>query len=796
MSGPDEVIALLAERGLDFLGGILGVWKAGSAYLPLDPFHPPHRIAQVLESSGARRVLVSRPLEATLRRALSGMAAAPQIIRLEEALAPRAEAARAPLPRARPSNLAYVIYTSGSTGAPKGAMVEHRGMLNHLFAKVQDLELTAEDCVAQNASQCFDISVWQFLVALLLGGRVQILGEEVVRDPARLLSAVEEHGISILEVVPSMLRAVLAEARSMEGAPELKGLRWMVATGEALPPELCAQWIEAYPGVPLLNAYGPTECSDDVTHYRVREVPIAANVPIGRAIANTRLYLLDRQGQPAPIGVPGELFVGGVGVGRGYLRDPRRTADVFLPDPFSPRPGARMYKTGDLARYLPSGDIQFLGRLDHQVKVRGFRIELAEIESALKRHPGVAEAVVVAREDRPGDKQLVAYVVPAAGSPRSAALLKEHARELLPEYMVPAFVVLLDALPLNANGKVDRKALPPPDRSGAADGFVAPRDALERELAAIWAAVLGAERVGVRDDFFELGGHSLLAVRLMAEIQARTGQRLPLAALFQGGTVERLAALLRDERRLDPSSPLVMITPGTQRRPFFCVHPVGGNVLCYRELARQLGAEQPFYGLQSPGLDGAQAPPASVEEMAALYVSAVRSVQPSGPYLLGGWSMGGVVAFEMARQLERSEQRVEVLALIDARVEGSRPDVPPADADRLLHALFDNDLARVSGGSPPPEDALPALRRVFMNNMKALFRYDPRPYGGAITVFQAADGRVSSPDAVDAWRRVAPSGVEVERVQGDHYSILQAPGVEQLARKLRARIEQARREAP
>ncbi|WP_438043180.1 amino acid adenylation domain-containing protein [Sorangium sp. So ce128] len=795
-AGPDEVIALLADRGLDFLGGMLGVWKAGSAYLPLDPFHPPHRIAQVLESSGARRVLVSGPLEAALRRALEGMAAAPQVIHLEEALTPGAEIARAPLPHARPSNLAYVIYTSGSTGAPKGAMVEHRGMLNHLFAKVQDLELTAEDCVAETASQCFDISVWQFLVALLLGGRVHILGEEVVRDPARLLAAIEEHGISIVELVPSMLRAVLAEARSMARAPQLAGLRWMVATGEALPPELCAQWIDAYPGIPLLNAYGPTECSDDVTHHRVREVPTAAHVPIGRSVANMRLYLLDRRGQPAPIGVPGELFVGGVGVGRGYLRDPRRTADVFLPDPFSPLPGARMYKTGDLARYLPSGELQFLGRLDHQVKVRGFRIELAEIESALKRHPGVAEAVVVAREDRPGDKQLVAYVVPAAGAPSSAALLKEHARELLPEYMVPAFVMLLDALPLNANGKVDRKALPPPDRSGAAESFVAPRDALERDLAAIWAAVLGAERVGVRDDFFDLGGHSLLAVRLMAEIQARIGQRLPLAALFQGGTVERLAALLRDERRLDPSSPLVTITPGAERRPFFCVHPVGGNVLCYRELARQLGAEQPFYGLQSPGLDGAQAPPASVEEMAALYVSAVRSVQPSGPYLLGGWSMGGVVAFEMARQLERSEQRVEVLALIDAQVEGIRPGAPPADTDHLLHALFDHDLARVAGGSPPPEEALPALRRVFVSNMKALHRYDPGPYGGAITVFQAIDGRASSPDAVDAWRRLAPSGVEVERVRGDHYSILQAPGVEPVARKLRALIERARREAP
>jgi amino acid adenylation domain-containing protein len=419
--GPDQVVALLMERGLDLLLSILAVFKAGGAYLPLDPDHPTARLLQVLGQSGASQVVATRPFVPALSSALSGHvgrdsafadpsdappAGRPDVLELEELLL-RGRREDNPPVQSAPGNLAYVIYTSGSTGVPKGAMVEQRGMVNHLSAKLRDLDLGAADVVAETASQCFDISVWQFLSALLVGGRVHILGDEDVTDPQRLLDRVDASGITILEVVPSLLQMMLDEMASRgDSPPRLSALRWLILTGEALPPELCRAWRRHYPEVPLLNAYGPTECSDDVTHHRVEAQPgdEAVYTPIGRALLNTRLYVLDRTMQPVPIGVAGELYVGGTGVGRGYLGDPKRTAEVFVPDPFGSAPGARLYRTGDLCRRLPGGELVFMGRLDHQVKIRGYRIELGEIEAALLSHASVRACVVVAREDAPPER--------------------------------------------------------------------------------------------------------------------------------------------------------------------------------------------------------------------------------------------------------------------------------------------------------------------------------------------------------------------------------------------------------
>jgi len=411
--GPESLVALLADRGLDFLSAVLGIFRAGGAYLPLDPQHPRMRLAQLVAASGARVAVASRALAAGLAEAVASLPAAdrPRLLVLEDLLERPAPALRQP-PK---GSLAYVIYTSGSTGAPKGAMVEQRGMLNHLQAKIADLGLTAADVVAQTASQCFDISVWQLLAALLAGGRVEIFPDEVAHDPLRLLAEVERRSVTVLETVPSLLRLLIEdlEARGAD-RPVLGRLRWMIPTGEALPPDLCRRWLLLHPRIPLLNAYGPTECSDDVTHHPIHEIPPGDELqtPIGRPVPNLRLYVLDPGLEPAPAGVPGELFVGGAGVGRGYLGDGARTAQAFIPDPFSPAVGARLYRTGDLGRRRPDGTIEFLGRRDHQVKIRGHRIELGEIEAVLARHPGVRAAAVVAREDAPGDKRLAAYVVP------------------------------------------------------------------------------------------------------------------------------------------------------------------------------------------------------------------------------------------------------------------------------------------------------------------------------------------------------------------------------------------------
>jgi amino acid adenylation domain-containing protein len=537
----DDVVALLAGRGVHLLTAMLAVFKAGAAYLPLDPLHPAKRNSRLIEQSGAAIVLSTGELASSLASSPDGGAASILDI---EGLAADGGRDENPPPAGVPESLAYVIYTSGSTGVPKGAMVEHRGMLNHLRAKALALSLSEADAVAQTASQCFDISVWQYLAPLLVGGCVRIFGDEVAHDPARLFAECEREVVTILEVVPSLLRAMLEDGRThAPGGREWASLRWLLVTGEALPPDLCRSWLAAHPSVPLLNAYGPTECSDDVTHHEIFDPPPeeAVNVPIGRPVLNARLYILDSQMQPVPHGVAGELHVGGVCVGRGYLGDAARTAGVFVTDPFGGEPGARLYRTGDRARHLPDGRIEFLGRVDHQVKVRGFRIELGEIEAVLRQHAAVRDAVVLTHADARGDKRLVAYVVVQQGEVLAAESVRGHLRERLPEYMIPSALVTLERLPLTPNGKLDRGALPVPN-AAVGDDYVAPRTPVEEVTAGVWAEVLRVERVGLRDNFFELGGHSLLATQVVSRLREALGVEVGLRALFEAPTVEGLAA--------------------------------------------------------------------------------------------------------------------------------------------------------------------------------------------------------------------------------------------------------------
>jgi amino acid adenylation domain-containing protein/non-ribosomal peptide synthase protein (TIGR01720 family) len=569
-AGPETLVAVLAERGAGFLTAVLASFLAGAAYLPLDPRHPPGRLRQVLGQSRPVLALVTPDLQASLTRALDGLEAEarPPVLRLDTLLS--APAPTVFWPQQRPEQLAYVIYTSGSTGTPKGAMVEQRGMVNHLFVKIQDLALNEADTVAQTASQCFDISVWQFLAALLVGGTTLVLPDEVAHDPAALLPELLKGQITIVELVPALLRALLEQPE----LPALRALRWMIPTGEALPPELAARWLDAYPLIPLLNAYGPTECSDDVTHAVLRSVPEgSASVPIGRPVANMRLYILDAHLQPVPVGVTGELYVGGVGVGRGYHGRPDLTAERFVPDPFADvrltiddvrlsdtkgsessgatvnrqsEIGNRLYRTGDMGRWQSDGQIEFLGRIDHQVKVRGFRIELGEIEAVLAQHPAVRAAVVLARSGPAGDARLVAYAVPAAAEaqrPADNTELRGYLEQRLPEYMIPAAIVTLERLPLTPNGKIDRKALPEPDWGGPSEGYEAPRTPAEQTLARIWAELLGFKRVGIRDNFFALGGDSILSIQVIARA-SQAGLRLTPKQMFLHQTIAELAAVV------------------------------------------------------------------------------------------------------------------------------------------------------------------------------------------------------------------------------------------------------------
>jgi amino acid adenylation domain-containing protein len=541
--GPDQAVALSAERGTTLLTWILGTFKAGGAYLPLDPRHPPARQADVLRQSRARVVIVADALVETVERALREVP--DQQIRMFRASELSAAAAdeRNPPVRVTPANLAYIIFTSGSTGSPKGATVPHRAMLNHFCSKVQGLALAPTDTIVQSAPMGFDISIWQMLAMLLAGGRVRFASDAVTHDPAQLFAFAQDEGATVMEIVPSVLRSYLDERPADErGQGAFGKLRWLVLGGEALTPDLCRRWFVRWPRTAMINGYGPSECADDVARHYIFEPPSeeVRTVPIGRPIHNLRVHILDRFSGLLPTGVPGELCIGGIGVGCGYLNDPQRTAAAFVPDPFGP-PGALLYRTGDRARMRGDGVLEFLGRLDHQVKVRGHRIELGEIEAVLGRHAGVRQNLVTAWPSSSGD-QLVAYVVPNdPGAAPTADALREHLRAVLPVYMIPSAFVLLDAFPLNANGKVNRRALPAPQLTAHSD-FVAPRTAVEEQVAAIWRDLLGAERVGAHDNFFELGGHSLLAARAAARLRSAFELDIPVRMLFENQTVSELAA--------------------------------------------------------------------------------------------------------------------------------------------------------------------------------------------------------------------------------------------------------------
>ena len=534
--GLDQPVALLAERGLDLLGMIIGSFKAGAGYLPLDPGLPGPRLSRIIDLSCTPLLVCTEACREQAIELLEGFDC--QLLVWEEIPA-RGEN---PGVYSGPDNLAYVIYTSGSTGLPKGVMVEQRGMLNNQLGKVPYLSLSDADVIAQTASQSFDISVWQFLAAPLFGARVDIVPNAIAHDPQGLLAHVQAQGITVLESVPSLIQGMLAQERI-----SLDGLRWMLPTGEAMPPELAHQWLQRYPQIGLVNAYGPAECSDDVAFFRVDLASTRGTyLPIGTPTDNNRLYLLDGALELVPQGAVGELCVAGTGVGRGYVSDPLRTAQVFVPNPFG-APGERLYRTGDLARRRSDGVLEYVGRIDHQVKIRGYRIELGEIEARLHEQPHVRDAAVGVQEGANG-KHLVGYLVAADATlepNEQLERIKQRLRAELPEYMVPLHWLWLERLPLNANGKLDRKALPALEIGQLhSQDYVAPRNELETTLAGIWAEVLRVERVGVQDNFFELGGHSLLATQIASRVQKTLQRDVPLRAMFECSTVAELAGYI------------------------------------------------------------------------------------------------------------------------------------------------------------------------------------------------------------------------------------------------------------
>jgi len=647
---PDARVAICVERGLDLIVGLLGILKAGGAYVPLDPGYPAERLAYMLKDSAPTAVLVQ-----TATRGLFDDAAA-TVIDLDRSTWQHLPDHDLQVPGLSASNLAYMIYTSGSTGLPKGVMIEHRSACNMVHWGSQISPPTEHGALLQKAPFSFDSSVWEIFWPLCSGMRLVLARPDGNRDSAYVVQTIREQQVTVVKFVPALLQQFIEQ----DGVEQCTSLTDVLNGGGELSAALARQVRNRLPWVRLHNVYGPTETTVDSTGWTLEpDMPVPDNVvPIGTALSNTRLYVLDAYGQPVPQGVSGELHIGGVGVARGYHGLPEMQAERFIDSPFVP--SDRLYRTGDLARYNNHGELEFLGRNDFQIKLRGLRLEPGEIEARLIEHPAIREAVVMVRDER-----LVAWYSLRAGiDAPSLETLRSHVLERLPEYMVPGAFVLLDALPLTPNDKIDRKALPEPGGDAVINRpYVAPEGEVETTLARIWSEVLGVEQVGRHDNFFELGGHSLLAVKLVNLLQ-RAGLQLSLAELFQHPSIESAAALLSQDEALSQPDGLVVVRAGAHGTPLFLLHEFSGRDVYFPTLAQHIGGEFPIYGL--PGVTLGQPQLRTLECMAQRMVGIIRAVQPHGPYRLAGWSFGGVLAHEVAQQLLGLDEPVDFIGMLDS----------------------------------------------------------------------------------------------------------------------------------
>ncbi|HEU5229914.1 MAG TPA: amino acid adenylation domain-containing protein [Ktedonobacteraceae bacterium] len=811
--GPEVRVGLFLPRTPLLLLGLLATLKAGGAYVPLDPNYPSQRLAFMCADSQPALLLSCSDMPPIFLPALDyPLLCLDTIMPTLVSFSPH----NLRIPQS-PASLAYLIYTSGSTGLPKGVLLSHQGLCNLATAQRQHFSLRPSDRLLQFASLSFDASIWEICLALLSGATLILSPIDLPLIGPTLHQVLRSNAISAVTLPPSTL-AFLPE----EPLPELHTL---IVAGEACPAMLAKRW---GPGRRFFNAYGPTEltvCATIALCHLQEDL-----LPIGHPIANTQVYVLDELMQPVPIGCVGELYLGGMGIARGYHQRPDQTAERFVPHPFSSIPGERLYKTGDLARYRFDGAIEFLGRRDHQIKIRGFRIELEEVEAVLKQHSAVQEALVLAREDGPGEKRLVAYIVATEHQLLSRKVLFDFLQIKLPGYMIPAAFVLLPSMPLTSNGKIDRGALPPP---GVADfsfqtTFLVPGDMLELQLVHIWEELLCVHPIGVSDNFFMLGGHSFLAIHMMDRIRQQFGYNLPISTLFQGPTIAQLAALLRQQEDMRLRPILVPIQPRGSMRPLFFIHPISGGVFVYYHLARYLGQEQPLYGLQDPGIFEEAISYISIETMAARYVSEIRKVQSEGPYLLGGWSFGGILAFEMAQQLRQQGQDISFLAIIDSVVpdhsqhSGHIDDVTflAVIAVELTRTLDGKDLEEITNDLQrlePKERIYYVLDRIkrskrdlpangfswlqqqlqiFKIRMQAIQNYHFHTYTGNITLFRASerDSLVSPLNRPDfswdlGWSRLTTRSIEAYAVPGYHETMIVEPHVQVLAKHLHSCLE-------
>ncbi|MBN3873213.1 non-ribosomal peptide synthetase [Nostoc sp. JL33] len=816
----ESLVGICIERTLEMIIAVLGIFKAGGAYLALDPSLPQERLNFMLEDAKVSVLLTQEKLLKHFEDFSN------PIICIDKDWATITQHSQEnPTSCVTFDNLAYVIYTSGSTGKPKGVLLQHRGLSNLAKAQIEVFNLQPSNRILQFASLSFDASIFEIVMALQIGATLYLANKESLLPGQPLLQLLREKAITHVTLPPAVLAVLPTESLAV--------LQTIICAGESCTDDIVKRWWNSQGQ--FFNAYGPTEATVWSTVAEIGH--ISEKPPIGRPIANTQIYILDKHLQPLPIGVSGELYIGGEGLAQGYINRPELTTEKFIPNLFSDKKGARLYKTGDLARYRTDGNIEFLGRIDNQVKIRGFRIELSEIETVLSQHKSVQKAVVIVKENVSGDKYLVAYIVPNIQTQNFPSVLRIFLKEKLPEYMVPKAFVVLDSLPLTTSGKVDRLALTELDSPASRfidKAFIAPRTPTESTLAKIWAEVLNVERVGIYDNFFDLGGDSLLTVRLLKQIHKQFERELPLSTLFLNPTIESLATSLSSETDSLAWSPLVPIQSAGSNPAFFCVHPIFGVVFPYYELADQLGKNQPFYGLQPIGLDGKTSPLTRIEDMAAHYIEALRTVQPKGPYFLGGWSFGGWVAFEMAQQLQKSGEEVALLAVLDtlAPIPGNVPSLGNgfkfmlttvaryiwpfffdyfyliiAIAKKRINSLTSRNLfshiilKEDATVKLIPEEsklrflselAIRPMLRVFYANSQAVLNYVPQAYPKGINLFRTkVQSSIVKEDPSMGWDQLIVEGTEIHHIPGNHLTMLRKPHIEVLAAQLRVCIEKA-----